>query len=99
MELLKEYNDLDLTVTITGQIDTNTAPDLEKFIDKEMSRAKNITLDFSNVDYISSAGLRVLLSVYKKQNDRKNKLIISKANSDVLSILEMTGFTSFLIIK
>lgn len=99
MELSKEYKDLDLTVFISGQVDTNTAPDLEKMISKEFGRAKDITLDFKNVDYISSAGLRVLLSVFKKQNERKNKLTLVNVSEDIMSILDMTGFTSFLVIK
>lgn len=99
MELAKEYKDLDLTVAISGQIDTNTAPDLEKFVTNELSRANDVTLDFANVDYVSSAGLRVLLSLHKKQLERKAKFVLINVNSDVEAILEMTGFTTFLTIN
>ena len=66
---------------------------------KELSRANDVTLDFANVDYVSSAGLRVLLSIHKKQAERKAKFVLINVNSDVEAILEMTGFTTFLTIK
>lgn len=99
MKLSKEYNNQDLSILIEGQVDTNTAPELDKFVGAEIGTAKDIILDFKSVDYVSSAGLRVLLGIHKKQVERKANLTLINVNSDIMSIFEMTGFTGFLNIK
>lgn len=99
MELNSQIKNNEMTIFIKGQVDTNTAPELEKEAFKEAGKIDKIVLNFENVDYVSSAGLRVILSIYKKQNEKNKELVLEKVNSDVLTILEMTGFTSFLTIK
>lgn len=99
MKLEKQIKNNNLTIAIEGQVDTTTAPTLEKETLEVMPKVKDITLNFKKVDYVSSAGLRVLLSLYKKQKERNNNFVIEEVNSDVKTVLEMTGFTEFLTIK
>ena len=83
---------------IEGRLDTTTAPELEKAINDEGEALKNLVLDFKGVDYISSAGLRVLLSAQKKMNVQGSMELIN-VSEDVRDVLEMTGFAEILVIK
>ena len=86
------------TLKIDGRLDTTTAPELEKAINAEGDELKNLVLDFKGVDYISSAGLRVLLTAQKKMNVQGSMELIN-VSEDVMDILEMTGFADVLVIK
>lgn len=99
MELVKEFKDGTLVVKVKGEIDTVTAPTLEKEVGAELGKAELLILDFKEVNYVSSAGLRVILALYKKQGDKNRKLELVNVNTEVMTVLEMTGFTSFLTIK
>ena len=83
---------------IEGRLDTTTAPELEKAINNEGDALKSLTLDFKGVDYISSAGLRVLLSAQKKMNAQGYMELIG-VNEAVMDVFEMTGFADILVIK
>ena len=83
---------------IEGRLDTTTAPELEKAINDEGKALKNLVLDFKNVDYISSAGLRVLLTAQKKMNAQGHMELVNVSES-VMDIFEMTGFADILVIK
>lgn len=83
---------------IEGRLDTTTAPELEKAINDEGDTLKNLVLDFNGVNYISSAGLRVLLTAQKKMNIQGSMELIN-VNEDVMDILDMTGFADILVIK
>ena len=83
---------------IEGRLDTTTAPELEKAINNEGDALKSLTLDFKGVDYISSAGLRVLLSAQKKMNVQGYMELIGVSEA-VMDIFEMTGFADILVIK
>ena len=85
-------------LAIEGRLDTITAPELEKAINDEGEALKNLVLDFKGVDYISSAGLRVLLSAQKKMNVQGSMELIN-VSEDVRDVLEMTGFAEILVIK
>ena len=99
MELVKELKESTLKVIIKGQVDTATAPELEKEVTKDLAKAEELILDFKGVDYVSSAGLRVILSLYKKQNDKNRAFALENVNTEVMTVLEMTGFTAFLTIR
>ena len=89
----------DLTVLkIEGRLDTTSAPELEKTINGEGDALKNLVLDFSGVEYISSAGLRVLLSAQKKMNVQGH-MELTNVKEAVMDIFEMTGFADILEIK
>ena len=81
-----------------GRLDTTTAPELEKTINGEGEALTNLVLDFKGIDYISSAGLRVLLSAQKKMNIQGSMELVNVSES-VMDILEMTGFAEILTIR
>lgn len=86
------------TLKIDGKIDTTTALELEKAINNEGESLKNLVLDFIGVNYISSAGLRVLLAAQKKMNTQRY-MELTNVNEAVMDIFEMTGFAEVLVIK
>ncbi len=83
---------------IEGRLDTTTAPELEKAINDEGDELKSLALDFKGVDYISSAGLRVLLTAQKKMNAQGYMELINVGET-VMDVFEMTGFADILVIK
>ena len=99
MEVAKELNGKALVVHVKGEVDTTTAPDLDKEVSEDIAKVDDLALDFENVNYVSSAGLRVILSLYKRMNDKGGAFALRNVNSEVMTVLEMTGFTTFLTIK
>jgi anti-sigma B factor antagonist len=85
-------------IKIDGRLDTTTAPELEKAINDEGEALKSLVLDFKGVDYISSAGLRVLLTAQKKMNVQ-GSMELTNVSDAVMDIFEMTGFADILVIK
>ena len=85
-----------VTLGITGRIDTTTAPNLESVINELLEDAKELIFDMSGVEYISSAGIRVLLGAYKKINGNDGIMRIEKANEMVREVFEMTGLLELL---
>ena len=83
---------------IEGRLDTATAPELEKAINDEGDALKTLVLDFKGIDYISSAGLRVLLTAQKKMNAQGSMELINVSEA-VMDIFEMTGFADILVIR
>ena len=96
IEIKKNTNEI--TIEVVGRLDTITAPALEKTIDESVGHNENLVLDFKGLEYISSAGLRVLLGAQKKmQKNGSMKLI--RVCEDVMEVLEMTGFADILTIE
>ena len=85
-------------IKIEGRLDTTTAPELEKAINGEGDQLKNLALDFKGVEYISSAGLRVLLTAQKKMNVQGSMELLNVSET-VMDVFEMTGFADILVIK
>ncbi len=83
---------------LEGRLDTVTAPELENAINNEGDALKNLVLDFGGINYISSAGLRVLLGAQKKMNVQGSMELVN-VNEDIMDIFEMTGFADVLVIK
>ena len=98
MNISIEKNNDSTVIKISGRLDTTTAPELENAINGEGEVLTNLILDFKEVNYISSAGLRVLLTAQKKMNVQGSMELIN-VNEDVMDILEMTGFADILVIK
>ena len=91
-------NEKETVIEVTGRLDTVTAPSLDNFIKEEVRYYDNLILDLKNLEYISSAGLRVLLSAQKKlQNDGSMKVI--NVCEEVMEVFEITGFTDILVIE
>ncbi len=95
MTIKKTKDGEKLTVEIEGRIDTLTAPELDKELSGEYSGLNELVLDVSQVDYISSAGLRVLLLAQRTMN-KQGKMTVTGANQDIIDIFEATGFDDIL---
>lgn len=93
-----EKNADQLTVSLTGRLDTTTAPDLEKQLKSEIGSVKDLVFDFEKLDYISSAGLRVLLSTQKAMN-KQGSMVVRKVSDAIKEIFEVTGFVDILTIE
>ena len=96
MEVKFNKQDSNLTVVISGNIDTVTAPELDSKLQENLSGIKNLILDFAAVDYISSAGLRVILMTNQLMEDVDGSMTVKNVNDDVRDVFEMTGFDSLL---
>ena len=99
MEIIKNKKEGTLVVKVVGRLDTNTAPELEKAIADETKSVKVINFDFEGLDYISSAGLRVVLMLHKTMSGNGGKFIVSHPKDEVMEVFDMTGFSGFLNIE
>ena len=87
-----------LEIKLTGRLDTITAPELEKTVKDTIDGAEKLTIDLEKLDYISSAGLRVLLSAQKIMN-RQGSMVVTHVNETVQEIFDVTGFADILTIE
>lgn len=87
-----------ITVKISGRLDAVTAPEADRIICGQAEMADSLTLDLKELEYISSAGLRILLSAQKKMQ-KKGKMKLVNVNENVMKVLEMTGFADILEIE
>ena len=95
MTIAKQQNGSALTLALEGRLDTVTSPELEKELKASLDGADSLILDFSKLDYISSAGLRVLLSAHK-QMSAKGGLKVTNVNEIVREVFDVTGFADIL---
>ncbi len=98
MVINKDLNGNALIIAVEGRLETTTAPELEAVIKSELDGITELTFDFAKLDYISSAGLRVLLTAQKTMN-RQGKMTITGANDIVMEIFDVTGFSDILNIE
>lgn len=96
MEISKKQEGDICIVTVIGRVDTTTAPELENGIKEETASAKELKLDFKDVEYVSSAGLRVILMAQKTMSAHGGKFVICNVSDEVMEVFDMTGFSSFL---
>ncbi|MGN1150622.1 MAG: STAS domain-containing protein [Lachnospiraceae bacterium] len=87
-----------LTMKLGGRLDTTTAPELEKAFEENMDVSKDLILDMKELEYISSAGLRVLLAAQKKMN-QSGKMKLTGVSDEVMEVFEITGFSDILTIE
>ena len=85
-------------IEIAGRLDTITAPDLDKVINEDLGDTKNLVLDVKGLEYISSAGLRVLLAAQKKMQ-KLGSMKVKNVCEDIMDVLDLTGFTDILVIE
>ncbi len=95
MTINKKQTGEHLEIALEGRLDTMTAPELEAELNKSLSGANELTLDFSKLDYISSAGLRVLLSAHKIMLG-KGGMTVTNVNEVVQEVFDVTGFADIL---
>lgn len=99
MNITKNYNDKELTLYVEGRIDTITSQDLDNQIKEELGNFDSLIMDFSDMEYISSAGLRVLISTQKKLKSDNIPFTIKNVNDQVSEIFRMSGFDKILKIE
>ena len=98
MTIDKQLNGSELTLTLNGRLDTTTAPELENAIKENIAGITNLVMDFAGLEYLSSAGLRVILSAQKTMN-RQGEMVIRNVNETINEVFEITGFIDILTIE
>ena len=98
LNINKTQNEKNLVIALEGRLDTMTAPDLESQLQASIAGVEHLSFDLAKLEYISSAGLRVLLSAQKTMN-KQGTMTIRNANEEVMEIFDITGFCDILTIK
>lgn len=98
MEITKTLNGTSLTLALEGRLDTTTAPMLEGELKLAIDGITDLTFDFAKLEYISSAGLRVLLMAQKVMN-KQGKMVVKNACDEIKEVFEITGFVDILTIE
>ncbi len=98
MEIKKTKNGNELTIAIEGRLDTTTAPMLEAELKQSVNGVEKLIFDFGSLEYLSSAGLRVLLSAQKVMN-KQGEMVVRNVNDTIAEIFEVTGFADILTIE
>lgn len=99
MTISEERKQDQLTLKVEGRLDTATAPQLERAAEGRLEGLQKLVLDFSNLDYISSAGLRVLLAFRRTMEEQEGTVVVIGANQDVREVFAITGFDNILDIR
>ena len=98
MTITKTQDGTHLDLALAGRLDTTTAPQLEAELKQSVGGVTELTMDFAGLEYLSSAGLRVLLSAQKVMN-RQGSMVIRNVNETIMEIFEVTGFSDILTIE
>lgn len=98
MKITKTQNGNSLCLALEGRLDTNTAPELETSIKNSIDGTEKLTIDMAALDYLSSAGLRVLLGAQKIMN-KQGSMRVTHVNDTIMEIFEVTGFADILTIE
>ena len=98
MKINQIKNGNELNLALEGRLDTMTAPTLEDELKNNLPGVESLIFDFEKLDYISSAGLRVLLAAQKIMN-KQGTMKVTKVNEIIMEILEVTGFTDILTVE
>lgn len=98
MEIRKKADGSNLEYALEGRLDTTTAPQLDNEIRSAISGVTKLTFDFKDLAYVSSAGLRVLLSAQKTMN-KQGKMVVHNVSDTIMEIFEVTGFVDLLTIE
>ena len=98
MTIEKCVNGTELAVVLSGRLDTTTAPQLEAELKASLDGVESLILDFAALEYLSSAGLRVLLAAQKTMN-KQGSMVVKNVNETITEIFEVTGFCDILTIE
>lgn len=98
MTIEKTANGTQLTMALTGRLDTTTAPQFEAELKESLNGVEALILDFKTLEYLSSAGLRVLLSAQKLMN-KQGTMVVRNVNDTIAEVFEVTGFSDILTIE
>ena len=98
MTIEKKINGEALTLIVSGRLDTQTAPELENELDSVLAGLKELNFDFANLEYVSSAGLRVILKAQKAMN-AQGSMKLTGVNDSIMEVFDITGFLDILTIE
>ena len=98
MTIEKKINGEAATLIVSGRLDTQTAPELENELDNILSGLKELTFDMTNLEYVSSAGLRVILKAQKAMN-AQGSMKLTGVNDSIMEVFDITGFLDILTIE
>ena len=98
MTIEKKINNDAVTLIVSGRLDTQTAPELEKELDSILSGLKELTFDMTNLEYVSSAGLRVILKAQKAMN-AQGSMKLTGVNDSIMEVFDITGFLDIITIE
>ena len=98
MTIEKKNNGESVTLIVSGRLDTQTAPELEKELDAALPGVKELTFDMNNLEYVSSAGLRVILKAQKVMNTQ-GTMKLTGVNDSIMEVFDITGFLDILTIE
>ena len=98
MTITKEQNGQELSIALDGRLDTTTSPELEGELKGSLDGITSLTIDLAALDYISSAGLRVLLSAQKTMN-KQGSMVVKNVSEEIMEVFEVTGFSDILTIE
>ncbi len=98
MTIERKSNGTSMEICLTGRLDTQTAPELEKELDASIAGVKELVFDFANLEYVSSAGLRIILKAQKTMNTQGSMKLIN-VNDNVMEVFDITGFVDILNIE
>ena len=98
MTIEKKINNDAVTLTISGRLDTQTAPELENELGAVLGSAKELVFDMTNLEYVSSAGLRVILKAQKAMNTQ-GSMKLTGVNDSIMEVFDITGFLDILTIE
>ena len=98
MTIEKKINGESVTLIVSGRLDTQTAPELETELDAVLAGLKELTFDMTNLEYVSSAGLRVILKAQKAMN-AQGSMKLTGVNDSIMEVFDITGFLDILTIE
>ena len=98
MEIRKKKDGSSLTLELEGRLDTTTAPELEAELNQSLDGVTALTLDMGQLAYLSSAGLRVILTAQKRMN-KQGSMVVRHVNETIMEVFEVTGFVDILTIE
>ncbi len=98
LNINSDKSGMKLVISLEGRLDTTSSPQLEEFIKKEVGNTKELVYDLKNLEYISSAGLRVLLSSQKTMN-KQGSMVLKNVSEEVMEVFEVTGFADIFNIQ
>ena len=98
MTVEKKIENGNVTLTVSGRLDTTTAPELEKTLDSVLEGTKELVFDMTGLEYISSAGLRVILKAQKAMN-AQGSMKLNGVNDSIMEVFDITGFLDILTIE
>ena len=98
MTIEKKINNDAVTLIVSGRLDTQTAPELENVLDDSIAGLKDLTFDMTNLEYVSSAGLRVILKAQKAMN-AQGSMKLTGVNDNIMEVFDITGFLDILTIE